>query len=123
MRQCRYCNFWFEDTEFEIANIIKGVKYRRRKCRTCYNAAKDKRRIRIRRQVLEIKSTLQCERCGFSDSKALVFHHRDPKEKRFTIGEMSHTGLSIQRIKKEMAKCDVLCANCHAIEHFGDWES
>lgn len=52
-----------------------------------------------------------CLICGFRDKPSLVFHHRDPKEKSFTIGTTLSTKL--ERLQKEIAKCVVLCANCH----------
>jgi hypothetical protein len=43
-----------------------------------------------------------------------VFHfdHRDPHEKSFCISEKY--GLSLETLKKEADKCDMVCANCHA---------
>lgn len=43
------------------------------------------------------------------------FHHLDPKEKEFHIGDKRTWGESLQ---KELAKCVLLCANCHRIRHF-----
>lgn len=36
----------------------------------------------------------------------------------FNISEAVQRGYSLDRIKKEIKKCIVLCANCHAIRHF-----
>ncbi len=56
-----------------------------------------------------------CEKCGYNKSiTALQFHHRDPKEKDFGIGGKSY---SIDRLKKEVDKCILVCANCHAEIH------
>jgi hypothetical protein len=57
-----------------------------------------------------------CVRCGYDEhDAALQFHHRDSSEKEFGIS----TGLTIglDRLKEEARKCDMICANCHAIEH------
>jgi hypothetical protein len=57
-----------------------------------------------------------CERCGYNKSPyALEFHHRDPSQKDGNISRMlSH---SWSRVKKELDKCIMLCANCHREEH------
>lgn len=41
-----------------------------------------------------------CERCGFSDTKAIVVHHRDRNHENNVYENL-----------------EVLCCNCHAIEH------
>ena len=79
-------------------------------------------RLKIRRKnkrkwLNELKSTLHCLRCNFNHPAALQFHHRDSKTKEFEIGEAIKKDYSRVRILAEIKKCDVLCANCHAIEH------
>jgi hypothetical protein len=32
------------------------------------------------------------------------------------VSEWIRNGVSLERLKAEVTKCDVLCANCHAIE-------
>jgi len=43
---------------------------------------------------------------------AMDFDHRDPKDKRYTVSRMiGRAGNG--RIMAEVAKCDIVCANCH----------
>jgi len=62
-----------------------------------------------------------CERCGFNDHPAaLQLDHIDPSTKfRNGNGNLVHpsqmTNYSLQVIRVELAKCRVLCANCHMI--------
>ncbi len=57
-----------------------------------------------------------CSRCEESDLACLDFHHRDGGEtKEGHIGYIRR--FSIERILAEIAKCDVLCANCHRKHH------
>jgi hypothetical protein len=57
----------------------------------------------------------KCEKCGYDKSlAALVFHHRDPKEKDFRISEKNRKW---EQIEAELDKCDLLCSNCHHEEH------
>src|SRR6266550_7255514 len=53
-----------------------------------------------------------CIKCGESDPIVLEFHHRDRLSKAFTIAHRLNR-ISIETALKEIAKCDVLCANCH----------
>jgi hypothetical protein len=57
----------------------------------------------------------KCTDCGYSHSAhALDFHHRDPSTKEFAVGSFSG---SKERLRAEIAKCDLLCANCHRLRH------
>jgi hypothetical protein len=54
-----------------------------------------------------------CVRCGEADPVVLEFNHLDPTTKSANISDMIHGRVSIGRIRMELAKCEVLCANCH----------
>ena len=66
----------------------------------------------------EVKSSLSCEKCGEDHPATLEFHHRNPKNKKFSLGEAARGNISKTRVLAEAAKCDVLCANCHRIYHW-----
>ena len=58
----------------------------------------------------------KCERCGFrGHENCFDFHHIDPTEKDFTI--KSSKGHNLEKLKKEVDKCQLLCANCHREVH------
>lgn len=64
----------------------------------------------------------KCVKCGYNKCPGVLsFHHRDPNLKEFWMGSLSERINSIQelddRIKNEIDKCDILCANCHSMEH------
>lgn len=93
--------------------------------RTYYLKNKEKRlaqygayKKELRAWFQTYKSTLSCSRCGFNHPAALHFHHREPDSKEGTIAEMVGQGWSKARVIAEIDKCDILCANCHAIEHY-----
>jgi hypothetical protein len=45
-------------------------------------------------------------------------HHRELEEKLFTISVAIDTfSITLDELNIELAKCDCLCANCHAKEH------
>ena len=66
---------------------------------------------------------LTCFRCGYNKWKAAIeFHHRDPKDKLFEITEVLHQGWGMSsenmlKLKQELEKVDVVCANCHREIH------
>lgn len=69
--------------------------------------------VRKRRDWLDRYKVLKgCSICGYKKhAVALDFHHRDPAEKIERITQMV-TWAKV-KIKAEVAKCDVVCANCH----------
>lgn len=82
-----------------------------------YKAANARRRARNRRWVEEIKKDLRCEICGESRHWVLDFHHKDPSVKEAGIAVLLGRG-TIGKITEEMAKCQVLCSNCHRDLHY-----
>ncbi len=86
------------------------------------HAEEEKLRVANRKQKVhqwfeEYKVALACQRCGENHLAALDFHHRKLTEKDMSISQAVHNGWSIERILKEIEKCDVLCANCHTRLH------
>ena len=57
--------------------------------------------------------------CGFKYPKCVMhFDHLPQYQKRAPIAKMLANGCSIESLKQERAKCDLVCANCHAIRTF-----
>lgn len=72
-------------------------------------------RQRIKAKAVEYKGGC-CQICEYDRSNsALEFHHIDPNEKDFGIS--SYTNLSWGKIKDELDKCILVCANCHREIH------
>jgi 5-methylcytosine-specific restriction endonuclease McrA len=100
----------------------------RRYCYSCVPygmgiAAEKRARKRIVKTALIQYKGGSCKECGYKDAQsALQLHHRDPNEKDFTFARvnLSHLGLTMDKLKKEADKCDLLCANCHAEVHYTD---
>lgn len=59
-----------------------------------------------------------CEVCGYNkSSRALTFHHREPKLKSFHLNLHDLSCRSMELILEELKKCDLLCFNCHMELH------
>ena len=78
----------------------------------------------VRSIVNRIKTDRGCESCGYDAyACALQFDHLDPATKyRTRTGKLVHLAdmvkggrYGIETILAEIAKCRVLCANCHAV--------
>lgn len=55
-----------------------------------------------------------CIDCGYNQNPlALQFDH--VRGKKYAVSQMVSSGLSIKAIQQEIEKCEVRCANCHAI--------
>lgn len=71
--------------------------------------------IRVKEKAVIYKGG-RCTHCsGMFPYPAMQFHHRNPEEK-----DCSWTKLRLKswdKITVELDKCDLICANCHAIHH------
>lgn len=71
-----------------------------------------KRRRKIKAMAIEYKGG-KCIGCGYNRYQgALELHHVNPHEKIFGIGDKGYTR-SWDKVKSEIDKCVLLCANCH----------
>ena len=77
----------------------------------------NKNYTQIKREILSAAKANGCIYCGETELVCLDFHHHDPKQKEFRLAEYHRKG--IKRILNEIAKCDVVCANCHRKLHAG----
>ena len=77
-----------------------------------------KRKLSIRKWSNEYKKKLKCSLCSESHPATIDFHHKKGKKKENEIGYMVGNGYSIDKIKEEITKCQVLCANCHRKLHY-----
>lgn len=82
-------------------------------CARCRAASVSEWRRRAKRQLVA-EAGGRCVLCGYDRCvAALEFHHRDPRQKRFSLGGR---GLSraMADLREEARKCVLLCSNCHA---------
>ena len=130
---CRVCLQDKPTSEFAFRNKSKGT--RAGECKTCHNrygkawyqrnrakqmAYVNARRRRLSEQIrlflLDYLKSHPCRVCGIDNPVVLEFHHKNPQEKKYNIAHLIHRGCTLEVVKKEVEKCDVLCANCHRIE-------
>lgn len=113
---CVYCEKIFPEDSFGVAVTTKNKVYRRQKCRDCYKLTKQSLIHRYHKWISEYKEQRGCIRCRITDSRVLDLHHKNEKDKLFTVGGFRRS-VGFERIKSEIDKCEVVCANCHRILH------
>lgn len=70
----------------------------------------------IKRKLVKYKGG-KCQICGYNRCiEALDFHHTNQEEKEYSV---SGGTKSFERLKKEVDKCILVCANCHREIHAG----
>jgi len=105
----------------------KQSSYCSMKCKSLYfqspenNAnsySKQKERAFTRKKQLVDSKGGCCEICGYKKNySALQFHHLDPNEKDYNLDSRKLSNSTWQWCLQEVAKCQLLCANCHAEIH------
>jgi formate dehydrogenase assembly factor FdhD len=128
MKICSACRQEKALTEFH--RLHDGYQWvckecRRRDSRARYKANPERRaentrqrRRELREWATELKRDQPCVDCHQSFHPAAMhwYHVRDSKE--FLISDMTMRGLSRDRILGEIAKCELVCANCSAVRTY-----
>jgi hypothetical protein len=129
MKTCARCGQVKDDEEFNWRWRALGV--RQSICRDCQRLARrehyerhqeaekvrtheitKERRERADRFIYEYLSYQRCVDCGEYDPAVLTFDHVRGK-KRMDVSRMVAEGYSIEAVMEEIAKCEVVCSNCH----------
>lgn len=136
MKRCNSCGKEKDEEEFNWRYKALGIRHPT--CRECQkpfrknwyegsakerhlkNVKERKEEVRrlAREYVLSYLQTHPCIECDERDPRVLEFHHR--QEKDMAVSELVSGGYSIATIQAEIAKCDVLCANCHRKKTMND---
>ncbi len=111
---CSKCGIEKSITEYHKNGFDKqGNQQYRGYCKDCANK-RESARYWEKRAFVDAQRT-KCAKCGDTRSYVLDFHHKDPKEKSFTIGALSKG--SEKALQEEIDKCICLCSNCHREFH------
>lgn len=103
--QCRSCQARYHKRHYQAH-------------KSAYIAQAKARKDALRAYILPIRLKCTVRGCGESHPAVLDFHHKDPNAKEAVVAQMIKSGWSIKRVKEELKKCVVLCANCHRKLHW-----
>lgn len=98
---------------------VEGVMYWNRRCNAC-RAAREKLTPLMQEKlklVADVKNKPCCDCGGRFDPVCMEFDHLDHTQKSFLLSTDARWK-SIAVIKAEIAKCEVVCANCHRVRTF-----
>lgn len=129
-KRCASCKEWLPVTDFSVRSKEKGTL--QRLCKPCLRPyrrrwyqkhraeqverTKRSRPSRIdtaRAYIWELKSS-PCKDCGLTfHPSAMDFDH--VRGKTMNVGRMVTQGHSIESLKEEIEKCEIVCANCHRL--------
>lgn len=126
---CKYCrsierkSFYNKnkEKELEYCKNYKGKYPEKRKetLRKSREKCKDNKILayELKRKFIISLKNKPCLDCNkIFDAYAMDFDHRNPSEKSFEISTAYHIEENI--LNKEIAKCDLVCANCHRVREF-----
>lgn len=128
MKKCSKCKLEKAENQFNFKN--KKLMILQRSCQTCtrqqvknhylknrdYYLSKAKiRNIKLRlsnqKFIYDYLLKNPCIDCGEKDPIVLDFDHQ--KDKQFEISSLIKWNHSLSKLKEEISKCQVRCANCH----------
>ena len=120
---CRECSQ--ERDRKRLLDPNKAQEGRERALKFYYkNKEKVLGRNTYRQIVLKVRAIEElggkCEICEEGHPATLQFHHRNPEEKEFSLSTKTLSATKLfpwEIILKEIQKCQLLCANCHAKLH------
>lgn len=92
---------------------------------TCFTCENTSRKTTFAELIFDYLSTVnkhyECEFCKLSGPYGMLdFHHKNPSEKLFSVGNYNKTvsiHTFIKDVVPEIQKCILLCPNCHRKEH------
>lgn len=112
MKTCGTCKLDKDESEY----YSKGKENRLySQCKSCFNSYCKKRWTERKLKVIEQFGGC-CHDCQHSYSAPVYeFHHLDPSAKELAWNKMRL--VSETKLQRELAKCIMLCANCHRLRH------
>ena len=112
MKTCNSCK---EEKELSDFHFKKSESRFQSICKKCFSKYCMNRWTERKKLAVEYKGGC-CVYCGYNKSlAALEFHHVNPSEKEFNWNKMRL--VSDSKMRAELDKCILLCANCHREEH------
>lgn len=114
MRKCDDCSILIEFNDFynTSPNICKYCFKQRTRIRM------KNRRVRFRKKLTSIKESTPCFDCGIQYKHYIMEYDHIANDKLMNVTHMLTGSRSWKSIENEIAKCQLVCANCHRTRTF-----
>jgi len=127
---CTKCGVEKDRSAFSLKRLKSGNITLQSVCKSCYSAYKKdhyrrnrdtykqklrSRKIDLQNKFLHYMRDKSCS-CGENRVAALQFNHKDPKTKFKNVSTLVTEEYGWGTIMAEIEKCEILCANCHAVK-------
>lgn len=115
---CLVCKITKQFSDFYLPYKVKGRSNLKiqKTCKICHKVKVVERMQSFKQQCVSYKGG-ECSKCGYNKClAALDFHHIDPMHKDFGIAKVKKRSFD-GKIKAELDKCILVCANCHREIH------
>ena len=87
-----------------------------RRNRPATNAHRRLTKRKNKQKLVELKEVSSCADCGLHyPYYVMQYDHLDSATKSANIGDMMSSNMAWTTVLKEIAKCELVCGNCHAI--------
>lgn len=94
---------------------VERAKKHYRKYKEEFSLRAKNTRLSYQHAINKIKVDYGCFNCGNKIDVCLDFHHLDPKEKDFSVSQLTLN--KTLQVVPEINKCLVACSNCHRMIH------
>jgi hypothetical protein len=130
VKKCSKCQKEKGEVDFNFKKKALGI--RQIQCKECtrlliknhYNknrkyyldkaiARNSKLRLEIHSYLRNLLSNKSCVDCGELDIRVLEFDHKNGAQKFRAVSHLIRARFSLEKIKEEIGKCEIRCANCH----------
>jgi hypothetical protein len=128
LRECRRCgkrkplsefHRWHDDYQWwckPCRRDYAAEHYQKNKARR--RAQNERRQAEFLVWYTSLKAGKPCADCGRTfHPVAMHWHHLPGTRKKASLGDLAKRG-SRKRVLEEIAKCELICANCHAVRTF-----
>lgn len=117
-RRCSLCRQVKSEDHFYLCGNGRTYAY----CKTCDRSRQSLQKRQLKKAAVAFMGGA-CVRCGYDrHACGLDFHHTDPSAKDFNLSHYKgglRKALLPEIVKRELEKCELVCATCHREIHAG----